>query len=189
MPKTRDFSFVVPGRPEEVAQRLERQTRFRLFPHQGSFLVRSDRPLAGRVSASGFAVAVNRRDWLTLTQAVAKGELRAEGDSTRVEGSAGLPPALTWALRFATVLAVALGLVGVVAGATGGPTEAVLASLLMSAAVFAGVLGIGLNVNNADEQVPELLSRLEATLREPTPAIDEAHERARRAQAARQREG
>jgi hypothetical protein len=175
MPKSQSFSYTVPGTPEEVAQRLKSQTRFRPIPAQGSILVPADRPLAGWVVRQNFAVAVNERDWFTLMQAVAKGRLSAVPGGTRIEGRAGMPAWVTWQLRLATILAVLAGLVGAGAAVMDapGPAMAVYAPLFLSVILIAAVLGIGWNVKNADDQVPELMSRLEAaTLGEVEPALD-----------------
>ncbi len=110
MPKTQTFSFTVPGTPEEVSQRLKEESRWRPFPFQGSILVPADKPLAGRVGKDSFALAVNKRDWLTLMQAVAKGDLKEVPGGTQVQGQAGLPLWVTWQLRIATIFAVMAGL-------------------------------------------------------------------------------
>lgn len=175
MPKTLSFSYTVPGTPEEVAQRLKSQTRFRPIPAQGTILVPADRPLAGRVGKERFAVAVNKRDWLTLMQAVASGQLSAAPGGTLVEGRAGMPAWVTWSLRLATILAAMAGLGGVggLLLDVPGPQGAVFGALFLSVVLIAAVMGIGLNVKNADDQVPELLARLEtATIGEVEPALE-----------------
>ncbi len=164
MPKTQQFSFTVPGSPEQVAERLKSQTRFHPLPVQGTVLVPADRPLAGRVSKRGFTVAVNKRDWLTLMQAVAKGEISEVPGGTQVQGQARLPVWVTLQLRIATIIGILAGLVGVVGVVAGAPgmASASMAALFLCVVLMATVLGIGLNVRNADEQIPELMARLEA---------------------------
>lgn len=195
MPKTQQFSFTVPGTPEQVAERLKSDTRFRLTPFQGSILVPTDKPLAGRVGKDSFAVAVNKRDWWTLMQAVARGELQEGPGGTRVQGQAGLPVWVTWQLRIATVLALLAGVGGVVGVMVGsqGLGGAPLAALFLCVILFATVLGIGLNVRNADEQVPELMARLEAaalgTVAAAEPVVEQDAETAKAAAASRQAQG
>ena len=114
-----------------------------------------------------FALAVNKRDWWTLTQAVAKGDLTATPDGTRVSGQAGLPPWMTWMLRFASIFAVLAGAGGAAAVAmdTGAGGAMVWAPLMLCFVLVTAVMGIGLNVKNANDQVPELMSRLEDVAR------------------------
>ncbi len=202
MPKKQTFSFVVPGSPEDVALRLKQRTRWRLFPFQGSVITPTDRPLAGRVGKDRFAVAVNKRDWWTLMQAVASGELEATAGGTRVTGEAGMPTWVTWQLRLATIAALIAGAGGVGAIATGasGFEGPAMMAVFMSVVLIATVFGIGLNVKNADEQVPELVAQLEdAALGDVEPemdlaidteAVEQARARQQAAQAAsRQQEG
>lgn len=196
MPKQRTFSFVVPSAPDAVSARLKEQTRFQLVPGQGSILANNDQPLAGHVRGEGFRVALNRRDWWTLLQAVAVGRLTAEAGGTRIEGTAGLPTWMTWYLRFAFVAGLGVTGVGGWLAATGaeGGLPAFL-PLLFGLVIVAMTAGIGLNVSNADAQVADL----EAALREAAgaPSLDpepqaereDAAHRARAAAARRQREG
>lgn len=206
MPKSAQFSFTVPGTPEQVSKRIRGQTQYRILPAQGTLLTFSDRPLAGRVNEARFTLALNHRDWLTLLQAVAKGTLVEVPEGTRIEGSAGLPGWLTWQLRLSTLLAVGLGLFSAYAIATGvaGTMGPAMAAMSLSAVLLITVLAIGLNVRNADEQLPELVARLTAAAHgapqpEPEPLelpldVDEAaaseEARRRRAQqASRQKQG
>lgn len=199
MPRTTKFSFIVPGAPEEVAQRLTAARRFRLMPFQGTVLIPKDRPLAGRVGEDRFALALNKRDWLTLMQAVAKGALQETPEGTRVEGEAGMPSWVTWGLRGVSVLSFISLVVGAYLLVTAAGGEGVGAAVLASGAMMlALVLGIGLNVRNADDQIPELISSLEraawparaATQEEAVSAPQAVDERRLRARAAaRQKQG
>lgn len=198
MPKQRPFSFVVPGTPDEVSQRLKDQTRFQLVPGQGSVLANSKKPLAGHVRGDGFRLALNKRDWLTLLQAVAVGELSEDSGGTRVEGTAGLPAWMTWYLRFAFV--AGLGVMGFGGWAAMTSAEGGIAAfipLFFGLVIVAMTGGIGLNVANADKQVDALegavRSAAGAPSLDPTPqaaseSVDQ-DDRKRKAAALRQREG
>ena len=164
MPKQREVDVVVGGNPAEVAERLRRRTRWRLIPGQGQFLGSFEQPLAGRVGADRFRVATNRRDWLTLTQAVAVGTLAPAAGGTRVRAVVGLPSGLTWLLRGTTVLSIAAVAGGLFAAVTGGAGATELAAALgvFGVAVGAATAGVGLNVHNADAQVEPLADALVA---------------------------
>ena len=85
MPVQSDFSFDVPADPEEVAARIKSRTRWRPVPDQGSVLGGGEKPLGGHVSSKGFRVALDKRDWLTLYQAVAQAKLTQTATGTFLE--------------------------------------------------------------------------------------------------------
>lgn len=164
MPKKRSLSLRVPGSPDAVSRALKEQTRFQLVPSQGTVFADGKKPLAGHVGKRGFKVALNQRDWFTLTQAVAQARLTAEGDNTRVDGIIGLPAWVVWALRMGFVL----GVLGVGAGAallvteTGGMPP--FFPLLIGVVMTTLTLGLGWNVAHADSQIDELDGQLRAAL-------------------------
>lgn len=160
MPKVRRFSWVVDGSPAEVAERLRARSRFRLFPHQASFLGRGG--LGGRVDAGGFRLALDDRSWLQWSQAVAVGTLtEVSPGRTRIEGDASLPRWVTWWLRL-VVLILPLVMGGVALTLAQGSVGIELAAFLAyTLAVLAGsTVAIGVHVSNADAQVEPLLERL-----------------------------
>lgn len=198
MPRRAETRLTVAASPEEVAARLKGQTRFRLMPAEARFIARHDRPLAGRVRVDGFRVALNRRDPLTRLQAVAVGRVTPQDGGSRIDIVAGLPPGLTWVLRLSFLLGIAATGTGVWAGlGQGDLAGAAVTILAMGVFLLAATLGLGLNVANADAQVPELLAQVEAALKTAPPPQPEAQpepqedasQRKAAAAAARQRQG
>jgi hypothetical protein len=163
MPKQRGFEFVVDGTPAEVADRLKRRTRFRLMPYQSSPLGRGG--LGGRVSASGFRVALDPRGLVQMSQAVAVGELVPEGvGHTRVRGVAGLPDWVTWGLR-ATFPAIGVAVGAIVVAASGDASIPLwVAGVYGVAATVGSVIGVGWHVANADQQVEPLVDAVRESL-------------------------
>jgi len=162
MPVQSDFSFEVPGDPEEVAARIKSRTRWRPIPDQGSFLGGGEKPLGGVVNRKGFRIALDKRDWFNLYQAVARGTLTQTATGTRVEGQAGLHPWITWILRFAFVGGGGLTIFGAISALTdaAGAPGLVWAPLLIGATILFLGMVTGMNVRNADEQVPRLLDEV-----------------------------
>lgn len=175
MPRRKQFDLIVPGSPGDVARRLRAQTRWRLLPYQGSLLGRGG--LGGRISASGFRVSLDQRDWLQRMTAVASGSLEDRGDgTTRIRGVASLPTWATWYLRAISVVlplfaATAIGL-GI---AEGSPDLLVLFSTF-TAGVLIMLPAIGWNVAHANDQVDPLVDHLTQALTaaDPPQAVAEA---------------
>jgi len=160
MPVQSDFSFEVPGDPEEVAARIKSRTRWRPVPDQGSVLGGGENPLGGHVSSKGFRVALDKRDWLTLYQAVAQAKLTQTATGTRVEGRAGLNRWLTWTLRFAFIGGVGAMSTGAIAALMEASQGMIWTPLLVGALILLLVFATGMNVRNADEQIPKLLDEV-----------------------------
>jgi hypothetical protein len=114
-------------------------------------------PHAERVFARGVEPTVRARF-----------EETAEG--LRIEGEAGIAPAVVWLLRlnylFATLVCVGVGVGTVTSG------EPAWISLLFAAMVVLATGAIGWNVSRAEERTPELARLLESTLMEGSDATD-----------------
>ncbi len=164
MPRSTKFSFHVPGTPQQVSKQLKTKTRLRLTPSQAKAFGSEEKPLGGMVGADRFRVGLNRNDLMTPTQAVARGTLEASGGGTRVEGVAGIPPAIVWLLRLGFIVAVTMGVGTGIGAGLEGLTPAVLMSGLFSLVVAACALGIGWNVNHAVGQIDELVATLQRTV-------------------------
>ncbi len=163
MPKTQDLDFYVPGSPDEVAARMSEKTRYRLLPYRGSIFGGGAKPFGGSVDRTGFNVAMDERDWWTLTQAVASCTFEADGPGTRVKGTVGLPNWATWQLRITFIIGVVMSLSVMVSGITGAGMIVVLVGLIALLAVAVlGSMGMGMHVANADKQVDSLAAQVKS---------------------------
>jgi len=166
MPKSIAIDLHVAGTPEEVARRLQEQTRWSLYPFQGSLIRFGDKPLKGTVNANRFKVGSNHRDVFTLMQPVARCTLERTAHGTKIQGSVGLPRLLVWWMRFAVMIMVpmiVLSMIGVVlsSGGTLGWLVAVLFSLF---AILCCIFGVGINMNNANGMVDDMHHQLHQLL-------------------------
>jgi len=190
MARTVRFERRLPA-PEAATAQLKQQTRFSLTPFQGSFITLGGAPLKGRVSARGFTVGLNERDWLTLLQPTARGTIRTGDGGAVVDVTVSLPPLMLWYLRIVVGLLIPLLLVA-------GGTAVFVGSMPLSAAagVFGVaalmlamiVVGVGINMNNVDKQVDALAAQVEAVLGAPPPQpeADPTREPQQKAHRARQ---
>ena len=176
MPAERTFSFVVPASLEETEAALKAATRFRIFPSIAAPLASQQAVLGGR-AGQRFRVSLSQPDLMRRLQPLAIGTLTATPQGTRVEGTAGLPPWLTWYLRVAFIL---IGLVAAALVANGALSGAPLASYLplaLGVLLVGGLLGavsIGEHIRHADQQVDALVHGLEQGILRGLPAATAA---------------
>lgn len=158
MPRKVDLDAIVPGPPDEVAARLEGETRWSPTPYRGGVFTLGKKPLKGRVGAGGFTVGLNRRDWWTMLQPTAHATLEPAATGTRIRGEVGMPGWLVWLLRGVVVggIPAAVGVSTMALLAEGTPQATVIAAGFAAFALVVGVLGTGAHVHHADEQVDEL---------------------------------
>jgi len=158
MPRKVEVDTVVPGTPEQVAERLKDATRWSPQPFRGGPITFGDKPMKGRVSDDGAVVGLNRRDWWSLYQPTADITLEEAATGTRIRGHVGMPDWLVWLLR-AVVLLVLPASCGAAAWALladGSPGTTALAAGFTLFALVVSVLGIGAHVHHANEQVDTL---------------------------------
>jgi len=162
MPKVLEIEQSSPLSPDDLEAALREDTRFSLFPYQGSPFVGNVR-LKGRVKKGKVKVGLTKRDWWTFLQPVFQGEIEAtESGGSRLVGQAGIPPWLVWYMRIATAVFVPLAVI--VAGgpviSEAGPKGVAIAAAFCLVAVLGTIMGVGLNLSHAEKQLPDL----EATL-------------------------
>jgi hypothetical protein len=166
MPRTRRVDFTVPASPDAVAARLKAHSRWRLIPYRGSWLG-GGQPLGGRVSATGFRLALDPRDLRQRAQAVAIGAIAPDGaGGARITADVGMPPWVTQLFRVTWVaslclLAAAIYLV-TTSAAPALASETAMIGLLLAVAFSSSVFGIGANVVHADDQIDALAATLHA---------------------------
>jgi len=159
MPRKVELDLLVPGDPEEVADRIKGQTRWSPQPFRGGPFTLGDKPMKGRVSGESSNVGLNKRDWWSLYQPTVNATLEPAATGTRIRGTVGMPDWLVWLLRAVVVLGIP-GAVGVAALALLPAGQTAILALFVAAAVVMSVLGIGAHVHHADEQVDDLAARL-----------------------------
>jgi len=162
MPKTLEIEQFSDLSPDELEAALKDDTRFSLFPYQGSPLVGNVR-LKGRVKKDKVKVGLTKRDWWTFLQPIFQGRIEpvASGGSKLV-GTAGMPMWIVWYMRIASAVFVPLAILAAAWPllSEAGTQGMVMAAVFTLVAVLGTVLGVGLNVSHAEKQLPEL----EATL-------------------------
>jgi hypothetical protein len=172
MPRTRKITLTIPGASAaDVAERLRSRTRTVLMPSFASPLNRGgDEPLAGRVSEDGCRLTLNERVFARGVEPTVRARFEETAEGLRIEGEAGIAPAVVWLLRlnylFATLVCVGVGVGTVTSG------EPAWISLLFAAMVVLATGAIGWNVSRAEERTPELARLLESTLMEGSDATD-----------------
>jgi hypothetical protein len=155
MPRKLELDALVPGTPEEVAERVKNLTRWSLQPYRGGPITFGAKPLKGTVSDGSVNVGLNRRDWFSMLQPTAKAALEPTSTGTRIRGSVGMPDWLVWLLRAVILggLPAAFGLAAYQLLGAGQPL--ILAAFLLFGIVVS-VLGTGAHVAHANEQVDAL---------------------------------
>lgn len=155
MPRKLELDTLVPGTPEQVAERVKQATRWSLQPFRGGPITFGAKPLKGSVSDGALNVGLNRRDWWSMYQPTAQATLEPASTGTRIRGAVGMPDWLVYLLR-AVVLA---GLPAVVGFASvqllGAGRPLILVAFVLFALVIS-VLSIGAHVAHANEQVDAL---------------------------------
>ena len=159
MPRKLELDALVPGSPEEVAERVKSLTRWSLQPYRGGPITFGPKPLKGTVSVDGVNVGLNRRDWFSMLQPTAKATLEPSSAGTRIRGAVGMPDWLVWLLRAVIVvgLPAAFGFAGWQLLGAGQPL--ILAAFIAFGLVVS-VLGTGAHVAHSNEQVDALKAKV-----------------------------
>ncbi len=194
MPRKLELDALVPGSPDEVAERVKSLTRWSLQPYRGGPITFGSKPLKGTVSVDGVNVGLNRRDWFSMLQPTAKATLEPSSTGTRVRGAVGMPDWLVWLLR-AVILAGLPAVFGLAAWQLLGAGQPLILAAFVAFGLVVSVLGTGAHVSHSNEQVDALKAKvLEAAGATVTPvsaaSAEELAEAMREAEApaARQRE-
>ncbi len=173
MPRKLELDALVPGSPEEVAERVKSLTRWSLQPYRGGPITFGSKPLKGTVSDGAVNVGLNRRDWFSMLQPTAKATLKPASTGTRIRGAVGMPDWLVWLLR-GVILAGLPAAFGLAAYQLLGAGQPLILAAFLAFGLVVSVLGTGAHVAHSNEQVDALKAKILEAAGASIPAVSAA---------------